>query len=190
MIGPELGLTLPGLTIVCGDSHTSTHGAFGALAFGIGTSEVEHVLVTQTLAQRKPKTFKVEFTGRLGPHVSSKDMVLKLIGTIGTAGGAGHVLEYCGETIRALSMEARMTHLQHEHRRRRRAGLIAPDETTFDYIAGGDRPLRAQGRGPGPGPGPLAHPAQRPGRAVRPAARPSTASRSHPRSPGAPTPAW
>ena len=109
VIGPELGITLPGLTIVCGDSHTSTHGAFGALAFGIGTSEVEHVLVTQTLVQKKPRSYQVEFTGHLGPHVSAKDMVLKMIGTMGTAGGSGHVLEYGGEAVRALSMEGRMT---------------------------------------------------------------------------------
>jgi len=144
MIGPELGLTLPGLTIVCGDSHTSTHGAFGALAFGIGTSEVEHVLVTQTLAQRKPKTFKVEFTGRLAPHVFSKDMVLKLIGTIGTAGGAGHVLEYCGEAIRSLSMEARMSICNMSIEAGARAGLIGPDETTFAYIRQ-NRPFAPQG---------------------------------------------
>jgi 3-isopropylmalate/(R)-2-methylmalate dehydratase large subunit len=144
MIGPELGLTLPGLTIVCGDSHTSTHGAFGALAFGIGTSEVEHVLVTQTLAQRKPKTFKVEFAGKLGPHVFSKDMVLKLIGTIGTAGGAGHVLEYCGEAIRNLSMEARMSICNMSIEAGARAGLIAPDETTFAYIRQ-NRPFAPQG---------------------------------------------
>ncbi|MDA8139263.1 MAG: 3-isopropylmalate dehydratase large subunit [Desulfobacteraceae bacterium] len=146
MIGPELGLTLPGLTIVCGDSHTSTHGAFGALAFGIGTSEVEHVLVTQTLAQRKPKTYKVEFTGQLPPHIFSKDMVLKLIGTIGTAGGAGHVLEYCGETIRGLSMEARMTICNMSIEAGARAGLIAPDETTFNYIAAADRPFAPKGK--------------------------------------------
>ena len=145
MIGPELGLTLPGLTIVCGDSHTSTHGAFGALAFGIGTSEVEHVLVTQSLVQRKPHTYKVEFTGRLASHVFSKDMVLKLIGTIGTAGGAGHVLEYCGETVRALSMEARMSICNMSIEGGARAGLIAPDETTFDYIAAGDRPFAPKG---------------------------------------------
>jgi 3-isopropylmalate/(R)-2-methylmalate dehydratase large subunit len=145
MIGPELGITLPGLTIVCGDSHTSTHGAFGALAFGIGTSEVEHVLVTQTLAQRKPHTFKVEFTGRLDAHVFSKDMVLKLIGTIGTAGGAGHVLEYCGETIRGLSMEARMSICNMSIEAGARAGLIAPDETTFDYIRRTRRPFAPQG---------------------------------------------
>ena len=109
MIGPELGITLPGCTIVCGDSHTSTHGAFGALAFGIGTSEVEHVLATQTLRQKKPKNFRVEFTGTLKPGSTSKDMVLKMIGLIGTAGGTGYVIEYCGEAVRALTMEERMT---------------------------------------------------------------------------------
>ena len=140
IIGPEMGLTLPGLTIVCGDSHTSTHGAFGALAFGIGTSEVEHVLVTQTLKQRKPRTFKVEFSGRPGPHIFSKDMVLKMIGTMGTAGGAGHVLEYCGEAVRGLSMEARMTICNMSIEAGARAGMIAPDEKTFAYITG--RPRR------------------------------------------------
>ena len=145
MIGPELGLTLPGLTIVCGDSHTSTHGAFGALAFGIGTSEVEHVLVTQTLIQRKPRKYKVEFTGQLGPHVFSKDMVLKMIGTIGTAGGAGHVLEYCGDTIRRLSMEARMSICNMSIEAGARAGMIAPDDTTFEYITRMRRPFAPQG---------------------------------------------
>src|SRR3989338_6958933 len=109
IIGPELGLTLPGTTIVCGDSHTSTHGAFGTLAFGIGTSEVEHVLATQCLTQKRPKTFKVDFTGRPGPGVTAKDLILKLIGTIGASGGTGYVFEYAGEAIRALSMESRMT---------------------------------------------------------------------------------
>jgi 3-isopropylmalate/(R)-2-methylmalate dehydratase large subunit len=131
VIGPEMGITLPGLTIVCGDSHTSTHGAFGALAFGIGTSEVEHVLVTQTLLQRKPGTFKVEFSGRLAAHVSSKDMVLKMIGAIGTAGGAGSVLEFCGEAVSALSMEARMTMCNMSIEAGARAGMIAPDDTTL-----------------------------------------------------------
>lgn len=144
-IGPELGITLPGLTIVCGDSHTSTHGAFGALGFGIGTSEVEHVLATQTLRQSRPKTFKVEFTGRLQPGCSSKDMILKLIGLIGTAGGTGYVLEYCGEAIRALSMEARMTICNMSIEGGARAGLIAPDDTTFEYIASGDRPYAPRG---------------------------------------------
>ena len=145
MIGPELGLTLPGLTIVCGDSHTSTHGAFGALAFGIGTSEVEHVLVTQTLAQPKPKTYKVEFTGKPGPRIFSKDFVLKMIGTIGTAGGTGHVIEYCGEAISALSMEARMSICNMSIEAGARAGMVAPDETTYTYIASEDRPYAPKG---------------------------------------------
>ncbi len=141
VIGPELGLTLPGLTIVCGDSHTSTHGAFGALAFGIGTSEVEHVLVTQTLVQRKPGSFRVEFTGRPGPHIFSKDMVLRMIGLIGTAGGTGYVLEYGGEAVRALSMEARMSICNMSIEAGARAGMIAPDETTFEYVAREKRPF-------------------------------------------------
>ena len=141
VIGPELGITLPGITMVCGDSHTSTHGAFGALAFGIGTSEVEHVLVTQTLVQRKPGTFNVEFSHTLPPHVSSKDMVLKMIGTIGTAGGAGSVLEYSGQAVRALSMEARMTMCNMSIEAGARAGMIAPDDTTFAYIFREDRPF-------------------------------------------------
>jgi 3-isopropylmalate/(R)-2-methylmalate dehydratase large subunit len=145
IIGPEMGLTLPGLTIVCGDSHTSTHGAFGALAFGIGTSEVEHVLVTQTLVQRKPQTYKVEFAGRLAPHIFSKDMVLKMIGTMGTAGGAGHVLEYCGEALRSLSMEARMSICNMSIEAGARAGMIAPDEMTFEYITGRQRQFAPQG---------------------------------------------
>ena len=146
IIGPELGLTLPGTTIVCGDSHTSTHGAFGALAFGIGTSEVEHVLATQCLVQRRPKTFKVEFKGKPKPPVSAKDLILKLIGTIGTAGGTGYVLEYCGEAIRSLSMEARMTICNMSIEAGARAGLVAPDETTFNYIAAGDRPFAPKGK--------------------------------------------
>ncbi len=144
-IGPEMGITLPGLTIVCGDSHTSTHGAFGTLAFGIGTSEVEHVLATQTLRQTPPKTFKVEFTGKLQPGCTSKDMVLKLIGLIGTAGGTGYVMEYCGEAIRALSMEARMTICNMSIEGGARAGLIAPDDTTIQYVATGDRPYAPRG---------------------------------------------
>ncbi len=145
IIGPELGLTLPGITLVCGDSHTSTHGAFGALAFGIGTSEVEHVLATQCLTQTKPKTFRVEFTGSLSPGVTAKDMILKLIGTIGAAGGTGHVLEYAGSAIRALSMEARTTICNMSIEAGARAGMIAPDETTFEYIASGDRPFAPKG---------------------------------------------
>jgi 3-isopropylmalate/(R)-2-methylmalate dehydratase large subunit len=145
IIGPELGLTLPGTTIVCGDSHTSTHGAFGTLAFGIGTSEVEHVLATQTLLQKKPKTFKVEFTGRPVPPVSAKDLILKLIGTIGTAGGTGYAIEYAGEAIRALTMEGRMTICNMSIEAGARAGMVAPDQTTFDYIAAEDRPFAPKG---------------------------------------------
>ena len=141
VIGPELGLTLPGTTIVCGDSHTSTHGAFGTLAFGIGTSEVEHVLATQCLPQRKPKTFRVEYTGLLKPNVTPKDMILKLIGAIGTAGGTGYVIEYAGEAIRSLSMEGRMTICNMSIEAGARAGMIAPDETTFKYVASGERPF-------------------------------------------------
>jgi len=145
IIGPEMGITLPGLTMVCGDSHTSTHGAFGTLAFGIGTSEVEHVLATQTLRQQKPKTFKVEFSGQLKPGVTSKDMVLKLIGLIGTAGGTGYVIEYAGEAVRALSMEARMTICNMSIEGGARAGMIAPDETTYQYIAATERPFAPKG---------------------------------------------
>ncbi len=146
IIGPELGITLPGCTMVCGDSHTSTHGAFGTLAIGIGTSEVEHVLATQCLPQQKPKTFKVEFTGRLKYPVTAKDLILKLIGRIGAAGGTGYVLEYCGEAIRALSMEARMTVCNMSIEAGARAGMIAPDDTTFQYIASGKRPFAPQGK--------------------------------------------
>jgi 3-isopropylmalate/(R)-2-methylmalate dehydratase large subunit len=135
IIGPELGLTLPGTTIVCGDSHTSTHGAFGTFALGIGTSEVEHVLATQTLPQKKPKTFRVNFTGKLSWKVTAKDMILKLIGRIGTAGATGYVLEYAGEAVRDLSMEGRMTLCNMSIEAGARAGLVAPDETTFKYIA-------------------------------------------------------
>jgi 3-isopropylmalate/(R)-2-methylmalate dehydratase large subunit len=136
VIGPEQGYTQPGMTIVCGDSHTSTHGAFGSLAFGIGTSEVEHVLATQTLRQRKPKTMKVEFIGSLSKGVTAKDMVLKLIGQIGTAGGTGYVMEYTGEAIRNLNMEGRMTICNMSIEGGARAGMIAPDQTTFDWMKG------------------------------------------------------
>lgn len=136
VIGPELGLTLPGMTIVCGDSHTSTHGAFGALAFGIGTSEVEHVLATQTLPQSRPKTMAVEVDGALAPGVTAKDIVLAIIGKIGTGGGIGHVVEYRGEAIRALSMEGRMTMCNMSIEAGARAGMVAPDDTTFSYIEG------------------------------------------------------
>ncbi len=136
IIGPEQGLTLPGMTIVCGDSHTSTHGAFGALAFGIGTSEVEHVLATQSLVAKRSKNMKVEVTGALPPGVTAKDIVLAIIGEIGTAGGTGHVIEFCGDTIRGLSMEGRMTVCNMTIEGGARAGLIAPDETTFAYLQG------------------------------------------------------
>ena len=146
VIGPELGLTLPGTTIVCGDSHTSTHGAFGALAFGIGTSEVEHVLATQTLRQKRPKTFKIDFQGELGKGVTAKDMILKLIGRIGTAGATGHVLEYGGPAIRKLSMEGRMTVCNMSIEAGAKAGMIAPDETTFEYFRQKARPFAPKGK--------------------------------------------
>src|SRR5437764_141521 len=136
VIGPELGLTQPGMTIVCGDSHTSTHGAFGALAFGIGTSEVEHVLATQTLPQVLPKTMNVDFTGSLPFGLSAKDMVLAAIGQLGVAGGRGHVIEYTGEALRALSMEGRMTVCNMSIEAGARAGMVAPDDTTFAYLEG------------------------------------------------------
>ena len=136
VIGPELGLTQPGMTIVCGDSHTATHGAFGALAFGIGTSEVEHVLATQCLLQHKPKTCQVCVEGRLGNGVSAKDIVLALIAKIGIGGGTGHVFEYAGSAIRALSMEQRMTVCNMSIEGGARAGMIAPDDVTFEYLAG------------------------------------------------------
>jgi len=136
IIGPEQGFTLPGMTIVCGDSHTSTHGAFGALAHGIGTSEVEHVLATQTLIQKKAKNMKVEVTGDLNNGVTAKDIILAIIGEIGTAGGTGYVIEFCGPAIEALSMEGRMTVCNMTIEGGARAGLIAPDEKTFEYIKG------------------------------------------------------
>ena len=136
VIGPELGRTQPGMTIVCGDSHTATHGAFGALAFGIGTSEVEHVLATQCLLQRKPKTYEVRVDGKLGKGVSSKDIILALIARIGVGGGTGHVFEYTGEAIRGLTMEQRMTICNMSIEGGARAGMIAPDDNTFEYLAG------------------------------------------------------
>ncbi len=136
IIGPQLGLTQPGMTIVCGDSHTSTHGAFGALAFGIGTSEVEHVLATQTLPQARPKTMAVTVTGVLPDGVTAKDLVLTLIAHTGTGGGQGYVVEYRGPAIEALSMEARMTVCNMSIEWGAKAGLVAPDETTFDYLEG------------------------------------------------------
>jgi 3-isopropylmalate/(R)-2-methylmalate dehydratase large subunit len=144
VIGPEQGFTLPGTTIVCGDSHTSTHGAFGALAHGIGTSEVEHVLATQTLLQRRMKNMKVEVKGTLPEGVTAKDITLSIIGETGTAGGTGHVIEYCGEAIRALSMEGRMTVCNMSIEGGARAGMVAPDETTFAYLK--DRPKSPRGK--------------------------------------------
>jgi 3-isopropylmalate/(R)-2-methylmalate dehydratase large subunit len=136
VIGPELGLTLPGLTIVCGDSHTSTHGAFGALAFGIGTSEVEHVLATQTLPQQRPKTMAITVDGDLATGVTAKDVILAIIGRIGTGGGIGHIIEYRGAAIRSLSMEGRMTVCNMSIEAGAKAGLVAPDDTTFAYVEG------------------------------------------------------
>ena len=143
IIGPELGATQPGKTIVCGDSHTSTHGAFGALAFGIGTTEVGYVLATQCLLQRKPKTLAIEVAGRLGPGVTAKDLVLAIIGRIGVNGGTGHALEYRGPAIEALSMDERMTLCNMSIEGGARAGMVAPDATTFEYLKG--RPLAPQG---------------------------------------------
>ena len=143
VFAPEQGLTLPGMTIVCGDSHTATHGAFGALAFGIGTSEVEHVMATQTLQQRKPKFMKVAVNGKMGQRVTPKDIILAIIGKIGTAGGTGYVIEYAGSAIRQMSMEGRMTLCNMSIEAGARAGLVAPDETTFEYVKG--RPYAPKG---------------------------------------------
>jgi 3-isopropylmalate/(R)-2-methylmalate dehydratase large subunit len=136
VIGPEQGFTLPGMTIVCGDSHTATHGAFGALAFGIGTSEVEHVMATQTLIQAPAKNMRIMVKGALPAAVTAKDLILHIIGTIGTAGGTGHVIEFAGEAVRSLSMEGRMTMCNMAIEAGARAGMVAPDETTFDYLKG------------------------------------------------------
>ncbi len=144
VIGPELGLTQPGMTIVCGDSHTATHGAFGALAFGIGTSEVSHVLATQTLLQNKPRTMKVEINGTLSNGVGAKDIILALIGKIGIGGGTGHVIEYSGSAVRSLDMEGRMTLCNMSIEAGARAGMVAPDEVTFNYLC--NRPASPQGQ--------------------------------------------
>ena len=165
IIGPELGISLPGMTIVCGDSHTSTHGAMGALAFGIGTSEVEHVLATQTLLQKPAKNMLVRVDGALPPGATAKDLVLAIIGRIGTAGGTGHVIEYAGEAVRALDMAGRMTVCNMSIEAGARAGLIAPDETTFAYIEG--RPYAPQGETFERAVGALAHAAVRSRRAIR-----------------------
>ncbi len=143
IIGPEQGFTQPGMTIVCGDSHTSTHGAFGALAFGIGTSEVEHVLATQTLIQKPAKSMRITVNGKLQDGITAKDMILAIIGEIGTAGGTGYVLEYAGDAVQSLSMEGRMTMCNMSIEGGARAGLVAPDDTTFNYIKG--RPMAPQG---------------------------------------------
>ncbi|MBO9533810.1 MAG: 3-isopropylmalate dehydratase large subunit [Solirubrobacteraceae bacterium] len=143
VIGPELGITQPGMTIVCGDSHTATHGAFGALAFGIGTSEVEHVMATQTLVQRRPKTMRINYVGEMGPGVTAKDLILATIGQIGVSGGNGYVIEFAGPVIESLSMEGRMTICNMTIEGGGRAGMIAPDETTFEYLKG--RPGAPQG---------------------------------------------
>jgi 3-isopropylmalate/(R)-2-methylmalate dehydratase large subunit len=143
VIGPELGLTQPGLTVVCGDSHTSTHGAFGALAFGIGTSEVEHVLATQTLPQRRPRTMLIDFVGEMSPGLTAKDLILGAIGQIGVDGGVGYAVEYAGEAISGLSMEGRMTICNMSIEGGARAGMIAPDDTTFAYLEG--RPAAPEG---------------------------------------------
>lgn len=143
IIGPEQGFTQPGMTIVCGDSHTSTHGAFGSLAFGIGTSEVEHVLATQTLIQKPAKSMRITVEGELSPGVTAKDMILAIIGKIGTAGGTGYVIEYAGDAVKALSMEGRMTMCNMSIEGGARAGMVAPDETTFEYLKG--RPMAPQG---------------------------------------------
>src|SRR6185436_4528206 len=136
VIGPELGVTQPGMTIVCGDSHTATHGAFGALAFGIGTSEVEHVLATQCLVQHKPKSMRINYVGELGQGVTAKDLILATIGQMGVDGAAGHVVEYAGPAIERLSMEGRMTVCNMTIEGGGRAGMIAPDDTTFEWVAG------------------------------------------------------
>ena len=158
VIGPQLGLTQPGLTIVCGDSHTSTHGALGALAFGIGTSEVEHVLATQTLPQLRPKTMAITVDGTLPDGVTPKDLILAIIAKIGTGGGQGYVVEYRGSAVRALSMEGRLTICNMSIEAGARAGLVAPDDVTFSYLEG--RPARAVRRRLGDGPGLLALAAQ------------------------------
>ena len=143
VFGPEVGATQPGMTVVCGDSHTATHGAFGALAFGIGTSEVGHVLATQCLLQRRPRTLAVRVDGRLGPGVTAKDLILAIVAKLGVGGGTGHVIEYAGEAIRSLSMEGRMTVCNMSIEAGARAGMVAPDDKTFTYLKG--RPKTPQG---------------------------------------------
>src|SRR5437667_8697674 len=146
VIGPELGVTQPGMTVVCGDSHTSTHGAFGALAFGIGTSEVEHVLATQCLVQSKPRSMRISYDGALGYGVTAKDLILGTLGQIGVGGASGHVVEYAGPAVQALSMEGRMTVCNMTIEGGGRAGMIAPDETTFEWFSSQQRPGAPHGR--------------------------------------------
>ena len=170
VIGPEQGYTQPGMTVVCGDSHTATHGAFGALAFGIGTSEVEHVLATQTLIARRSQNMRVTVDGALSFGVTAKDLVLALIGVIGTAGGTGHVIEYAGSAIRGLGMEGRMTVSNMSIEAGARAGLIAPDDVTFDYLKGRPHPAPPRCRRPPPDPRAASSSRRRPGPTRRPAA--------------------
>ena len=176
------------MTIVCGDSHTATHGAFGALAIGIGTTEVEHVLATQTLLQRRPKTFEVRVDGTLHPGVTAKDIILSLLSRIGVAGGTGHVFEYGGSAIRGLGMEGRMTICNMSIEGGARAGLVAPDETTFEYVAG--RQHAPSGAGLGRRTGPMAPPALRSRARSTTAPSASTPATSCRWSPTAPIPAW
>jgi 3-isopropylmalate/(R)-2-methylmalate dehydratase large subunit len=187
VIGPEQGATLPGMTVVCGDSHTSTHGAFGCLAHGIGTSEVEHVLATQTLLAKKSKAMLVQVDGALPAGVTAKDIVLAVIGKIGTAGGTGYAIEFAGSTIRALSMEGRMTVCNMAIEAGARAGMVAVDDTTIDYVKG--RPFSPAGPALGPGGRLLAHAAHRRRREVRPGRDPERGEIRR-RSPGAPRPKW
>jgi 3-isopropylmalate/(R)-2-methylmalate dehydratase large subunit len=192
VIGPENGATLPGMTVVCGDSHTSTHGAFGALAHGIGTSEVEHVLATQTLLAKKAKNMLIKVEGRVAPGVTAKDIVLAIIGKIGTAGGTGYTIEFAGSAIRALSMEGRMTVCNMAIEAGARAGLVAVDDKTIEYVKGRPwRPAPTRGRPRvGPGRGLLENAAFRRRRALRHRGRAGTARTSCRRSPGAPAPRW
>ena len=187
VVGPEMGVTQPGMTIVCGDSHTSTHGAFGALAFGIGTSEVGHVLATQCLLQMKPKTLAINVEGELGNGVTAKDIILAIIAKNGAGGGAGYVFEYRGSAIRKLSMANRMTICNMSIEGGARAGMIAPDETTFEYRQG--TTLCAQGRSMGAGGGLLADAGHRRRRRLRPRTDPGRQPARSPWSPTAPIPA-
>ena len=187
IIGPELGITQPGQTIVCGDSHTSTHGAFGALAFGIGTSEVEHVLATQASRQAKSKTMHIVVNGKRPHGVTAKDIILAIIGKIGIAGGNGHVFEYAGEAIRELSMEGRMTICNMTMEGGARAGMVAPDETTFKYLEG--RPFVPRGK-EFPKPSTAGALSQRPRRKIRRHHGTAKPNKSLRKLPGAPIPAW